>query len=211
MASRTMHYLVGNEVAKHVKIKNWERFIAGNLYPDCVEGPGGRSGRKAESHFVAVERDKKCWSQVARDFSEKYAAHFPQDELYLGYYCHLLTDWVWHDEVYTKLKESYQAMDFLTFSQPLYRDYHRLNEILRAEYGLQYRTVLKFECEIEEVQLELWDDYIRELEEDFREDTGATVAELEVLEYERICLFIEKAITICGKEIEELWQNGLRI
>lgn len=51
MASRVIHYIVGQLAAERISLKNPEDFIFGNLLPDCVDGPGGRKGAKARSHF----------------------------------------------------------------------------------------------------------------------------------------------------------------
>lgn len=43
MASRVIHYIVGLQVAERVKFKTPERFFFGNMLPDCVDSPGGRT------------------------------------------------------------------------------------------------------------------------------------------------------------------------
>lgn len=207
MASRFLHYLVGDSVAKILQIENDERFMVGNLYPDCVSGPGGRKGKKGKSHFVDKVAEEK-WEQAVESateyFCEKYSMHIPEDELYLGYVCHLVADLVWHDEVYVKLKAAYSPIDFSVLSKPLYRDYHRLNEILRKVYDVKYRTLKKIDCDIEEIELELWEGFVLELKNDFEENNGAKTEDLEVLSYEWIKRFVEVAIGRCCEEIREV-------
>lgn len=203
MPSRLIHYLVGNELTKRLEIKDGDRFMAGNLYPDCVEGPGGRSGRKGESHFTPPEKKNKwIWRYYREAFCKKYGNCLKDDELYLGYYCHLLTDIVWREVVIREVREPYRDMEFSVFSKPLYRDYHRLNEILRKEYKMEYKTIPKYPCNIDEVQPELWVEYIQELEEDFCEVTDAKVTDLEILDYGKIRTFVTKAIESCIEEVK---------
>ncbi|MBP3703620.1 MAG: zinc dependent phospholipase C family protein [Lachnospiraceae bacterium] len=204
MASRFLHYLVGDRVAKKLEIEDYERFMTGNLYPDCVRGPGGRKGKKGKSHFADNTPEGK-WT-APEIFRKKYAAHIPEDMLYIGYICHLITDLVWHDEVYIKLKETYHVEDFSILSKPLYRDYHRLNEIMRKEYELNYQPLKKLDCEIEEIELDLWENFSRELEEDFKESTGAKKEDLEVLSYEWIGRFIELSVCKCETMLKAIMQ-----
>ncbi len=202
MASRILHYLVGDRVAKQMGIKDYKRFMTGNLYPDCVSGGGGRSGKKGIAHFVDNRPDlTEKWEDdvevAAERFCRKYNEYVCQDELYLGYVCHLLTDMVWHDEVYVKLKRKCSSVKFSELSQPLYRDYHRLNEILRLENDISYTHLEMIPCDIEEIELELWENFEKELAMDFEERQGAKKEDLEILKYEWIQKFIEDSIKIC--------------
>lgn len=55
---------------------------------------------------------------------------------------------------------------------------------------------------IEEAEKSFWDEYYKELLEDFHEDTGAEKEDLEIMDYDRVVSFIEHAVSVCTEEIE---------
>lgn len=196
MASRLIHYLIGTEILGRVPIENRNRFMAGNLYPDCVDGTGGRRGKKGRSHFWKTGMrgaDKIGWEV----FCHKYQK-FMQDELYQGYFCHLLTDVVWYEEMGQLAPDISKAEKMEMF----YRDYHRLNELLRRDYSLTYSEIFYEECEIEEIEPDFWNTYIQCLGEDFREDTGAEKEDLELLDYDVVTDCIGRAVETCSEKLK---------
>ncbi len=56
MASRLMHYIVGSQVMKRIRLQNTDRFLFGNMLPDCVDGPGGEVGRRSGRIFGSARR-----------------------------------------------------------------------------------------------------------------------------------------------------------
>ncbi len=195
MASRLIHYLIGTEIMKRVPIENKNRFMAGNLYPDCVDGPGGRKGKKGRSHFYKQDGTHGiCWET----FFDKYQSYM-QDELYEGYFCHLLTDILWYKEV-GNLASDISKMKKIEI---MYRDYHRLNELLREDYSLTYSEVVYEECEIEEIEPDFWDTYIQCLREDFMENTGAEKKDLELIDYDAVTSrIINRAVELCSEKLK---------
>lgn len=199
MASRLIHYLIGTEIAKRVPVKNKNRFMAGNLYPDCIDGPGGRKGKKGRSHFWEIGSGSKqeAYRNACENFRDRYCK-FMQDELYVGYFCHLLSDGVWYEGI-GQFAPDIPGMDKAKKMEILYRDYHRLNELLRRDYSLAYTEVFYEKCEIEEIEPDFWETYIQCLREDFKEDTGAKKSDLELLDYDTVIGFISRAIELCQK------------
>lgn len=196
MASRIMHYIVGLCVSERICFENPQRFLFGNMLPDCVDGPAGRRGPKEQSHFW--ERNEEVRGHNWNRFWDKYRA-YQQDELYLGYFCHLVTDAVWGRDVYVPLKEKHGER--LKTVGILYRDYHRMNELLRGKFHPAACEMHWIENEIEEADKSFWNVYWQRLMEDLREDTGAGKEDLELLDYDDIVSFIACAVSVCCDEI----------
>ncbi|MBR2401227.1 MAG: zinc dependent phospholipase C family protein [Lachnospiraceae bacterium] len=132
MPSRMIHYLVAEEVAKQVEIKNRNRFKIGSLCPDM-------SSREDESkhltHFTEILGEKKGLNWL--NFTSKYGEEMKRDDLYLGVLCHLITDGVWlHDVMNMQIRSEVKSREE---RQPLYQkgyaDFHRLNYILKNEFS----------------------------------------------------------------------------
>lgn len=200
MASRVIHYIVGLQIAERVELKTPERFFFGNILPDCVDSPGGRKkgGPKAKSHFWDIREKEHIKGQNWHWFWDKYARH-REDELYLGYMCHLVTDAVWVRDVIVPIKDNKQLQEWTL--EALYRDYHRLNELLREEFHPALPEMNWIENEIEEVDPSVWDWYWQALLDELEENTGAKKEDLERLAYDQLLTFIDKAAAVASEEI----------
>lgn len=193
MPSRMIHYLIAEKVAEQVEIENRNRFKLGSLCPDmsCREDES-----KNRTHYFEVHEGKKGGNWLT--FVSRYADKMKQDELYLGVLCHLITDMVWFHEIMetqirskVKSKEERQAM-----YQKGYEDFHRLNYILRNEFGLVYNLKEDRNVELEGLHQELYDEVMQGLYQDFFEEPAAKKDELEIYTYD-ISL---ECIRLCIKE-----------
>lgn len=207
MASRVIHYIVGLRITEMVKLKTPERFLFGNMLPDCVDSPGGRKkgDPKAESHFWDINEELHIKGQNWNRFWDKYEK-FREDELYLGYVCHLVTDAVWARDIAPIKKKHLQKKH-----EWLYRDYHRLNELLREKFHPVLPEMNWIENEIEEVNQSIWEWYQQALLNELEENTGAKKEELEYITYDRILTFIDTAASVASDEIraKKEKRNGL--
>ena len=191
MPSRMIHYLIAEKVAEQVKMENRNRFVLGSLCPDmsCRE-----DGSKNRTHYLEVHGDKKGGNWLT--FMSRYGDKMKQDELYLGVLCHLITDMIWFHEIMetqirsqVKTGEERQAM-----YQKGYEDFHRLNFILRNEFGLVYHLLEDRNLELEGLHPELYDEVMQGLYRDFFEDPVAEKEELEIYTYDisleciRLCI-----------------------
>lgn len=208
MASRVIHYIVGLKVAETVELKNPDRFLFGNMLPDCVDSPGGRKkgGPKAQSHFWDINEEQHTKGQNWHLFWNKYESHW-EDELYLGYMCHLVTDAVWLRDVVVPTKQKKNLQDWSL--EALYRDYHRLNELLREDFRPVMPEINWLENEIEEADPSIWERYRQEFVDELEEDTGAKKEDLEYIEYDRILRFINTAVTAASGEIRAKREHRL--
>jgi len=197
--SRMIHYLIAEKVAEQVKIENINRFKIGSLCPDmsCRE-----DASKNHTHYLEIHEDKKGGNWLA--FVSRYADKMKQDELYLGVLCHLITDMVWFHEIMetqirskVKSKEERYAM-----YQKGYADFHRLNYILRNEFGLVYNLKEDRNIELDGLHPELYDEVMQGLYQDFVEEPAAEKDELEVYTYDISSECIRLCIEECINAIE---------
>lgn len=205
MASRVIHYIVGQKVTERIHLQDRERFLFGNLLPDCVDGPAGRKGAKASSHFWEVDSLREARGQNWHLFWDKYES-YRKDELYLGYMCHLVTDAIWLRNVIVPLKEANGGCHFHT-TEILYRDYHRLNELLKQDFPAEFLPIKWLGNEIEEADSAFWEIYYQGLLDEWQEDAGVGKEDLELVDYDRICDFIREVVNVAAEEIEAKREN----
>lgn len=205
MPSRMIHYLVAEEVAKQVEIKNRNRFKIGSLCPDM-------SSREDESkhltHFMEILGEKKGLNWL--NFTSKYRKEMKQDDLYLGVLCHLITDGVWfHDVMNTQIRSKVKSREE---RQPLYQkgyaDFHRLNYILKNEFALKHHLEDDRDIELDGLRMDLYDDVVQGLYRDFYMDPIAEKGELEIYNYDISLECIRLCIKECIKAIDAFRKGG---
>ena len=198
MASRTVHYALAILISKKIKIENIDRFIAGELLPDAIEH---NNENHAKTHFkITYNVDKKLID--TKSFLEEYKDLILKDELYLGYYLHLIQDAVYRKFLY--FGEGFVNKRDGTFVKEIHNDYALLNEYLIQKYDL--KTIdnpinLGEICSIYDYR---FSDLLNELEHDFiGRGTGNTVH----LTEEIIDRYINMCVDICCDEINSIRKN----
>ena len=131
MASRIMHLAMGTLLCRKLKINDRDRFLVGMLLPDAVVTGDKKA---AGTHFDRMTDG----SHKVMDFSQFYSEfeeRIQSDELYLGYYLHLIQDCIFRKYIYygLGLLELRGREDFLP---QLYRDYHSVNGYLAKKYNI---------------------------------------------------------------------------
>lgn len=175
MPSRMIHYFIAEQVAKQMPIHNTNRFKIGSLCPDMSLRTDGSKNR---THYFEIHGDKKGGNWLA--FAEKYNGKMKQDDLYLGILCHLITDMIWFHEVMepsirSKVKSKEERQEKYQYG---YKDFHRLNYILRKEFDLRYELKEDRSIELEGLHPELYDEVFDGLFKDFYFEPPATKEEL---------------------------------
>ena len=193
MPSRMIHYLIAEKVAEQVRLVDLNRFKLGSLCPDMSSHEDTSKNR---THYFEICGDKKGGNWMT--FVSQYEGKMKQDDLYLGVLCHLITDMVWfHEIMETQIRSKVQTK---TERQSLYQkgyvDFHRLNYILRKEFNLNYSLEEDRNIELEGLHLELYDEVMQGLYQDFFDDPEAEKDDLEIYTYD-ISL---ECIHLCIKE-----------
>ena len=86
MAQRLIHLLFCEKVMEKIEVKDKNRFVLGNLLPDAYTG---KEIRKATHYVTEMDEGKTAYfgfDQFRKAFSDLILT----DDLYLGYYMHLV-------------------------------------------------------------------------------------------------------------------------
>lgn len=135
MAQRMIHYLLGELISEGIALKDKNRFLLGSIMPDGFTDVSMRD----VTHFVTSfpEKDGRGWvryydfERFRREYKEQMAA----DDLYFGYYMHIVEDDCYRNFIRKDLRLN-------LYSDPasvekLHRDYHLLNSYIRGKYSLK--------------------------------------------------------------------------
>ncbi len=202
MASRIIHLAVSERVAEHFGL-DLGRFNLGNLLPDLHDNT---RESKAVSHFrIARElyEDAKTNEYQYFDydkFLQKYKRKM-HDNLYLGYYCHLITDELWIQNVYIKYMRDKDRKKRIDQQNNYYHDFSRLNQIVKEKYNLRMNVVFE-KAQISEIDDNKTSELKIALENDFK--TKYDDLDLLLFEYEDIINFVEDASNAIIENIENI-------
>lgn len=194
MPSRMIHYVVAEQVKKEVSIRDLNRFKIGSLCPDMSVR---QDDSKLRTHYFDCVGDKKGmnWNRFAYTHKERIF----RDDLYLGVLCHLITDAVWfHDIMNVHIRSTSKTKEerhekYLRG----YEDFHRLNYILKEEFGLEYELQEDRNIELEDLHPELYDEVIGALYQDFYEEAPAAKEELAIYRYDLAEACIKRCVEEC--------------
>ena len=159
MASSMIHIAVANEINKKLK-RNSQQLLIGTIAPDISKHIGEN---KVKSHFL--DNEDGDIPNIDK-FLNKYK-NYLNDDFVLGYYIHLLTDYLWFkyfmteisDNNYiTKLDGTKVKCNGRMLILYLYNDYTNMNIKLIDEYNLDlkifYNELPKFNNIIEEIPMD---------------------------------------------------------
>lgn len=197
MASRIIHLAVTRQIVEKIKVKDSNRLKLGSIMPDAY----------AENRTTHDSHLKISLSDVGKVTYEltKYLALFRDkmqaDDLYLGYYLHLIQDMVYRDFVY---HEHHWNPMIPGNVERLHNDYRIINSYVIKQYHLQNDIVLPDDMEKESV-FDLYPFGIYHLLEELNADFAKEVTgDIFFFSEEMADLFISKAANICLQEIEAL-------
>lgn len=195
MAQRTIHYLFGEVISRHVVLRDKRRFLLGSVLPDAYCDVKDRD----VTHFMVREEHRKYVDFHA--FLEQYYDQIQRDDLYLGYYIHLVEDAFYRNLFHNKYQKVPRSMDEV---KRLHKDYHILNSYIVKKYGLRNEVALDVDLQREifhEIASFRVKEFLQEMDEDFREDiSGETYYITENMVDE----FVEDYLSLAVKEIESI-------
>jgi hypothetical protein len=167
MPQRTIHYLFGEMISNHVKLTDKKRFLLGSIMPDAVEACS-----KNKSHFK-VKTNTLTYIDFEA-FRNQYFDLMRKDDLYLGYYMHLVEDAFYRTFIY---QDRFTMPRTREEVKVLHNDYHILNSYIVRKYNihniLEKDTVLKYEP-IGGIENFLIRDSLNKLADEFSEQTPGT-------------------------------------
>jgi len=126
MASSIIHLAVTNELIKHHAFKDENRLKFGAILPDAGKGKAGHVNK-----FI-WGRNKKSYD--FEFFRNKFGELMRQDDLYLGYYLHLVQDICYRHFVYDKYHWNPMIPGNV---EKLHKDYSIINFYVAEKYNLK--------------------------------------------------------------------------
>lgn len=206
MAQYTLHLAMAKLIAEKVNIKNENRFALGQVLPDAVCDRENRD----KSHYIVSLDNGKSVAYDFEQFASTYNERIINDELYLGYYMHLVEDAFYRKLLY----RDYGLRDVGRYPEKvavLHNDYHLINRYLVGKYRLKNELIIPGDFEREEIyriagfgDLEI---YMKERQQDFHESiAGTTVYFTEDMADE----YIEKYLSPCVEEIRAV-RSGKKV
>ena len=140
MASWMAHLRVADKLLDNIGGLSQKHFIVGNIAPDSGEPVNGDwNVFKPSTNVSHWKLEGIPRSERAEKFKEKHLAVINQtDEMafYLGYYAHLLTDYIWSRDIFLLQKEQY-ASEFEKdpeFIWQIKRDMYDLDHLYYKEH-----------------------------------------------------------------------------
>jgi len=194
MAQRTIHYLFGELISRDVPLSDKKRFILGSILPDAIE-----TANRNTSHFKVETPTHKYFDFEA--FRNQYSAQILQDDLYLGYYMHLVEDAFYRGFFYNGTYIMPRTREEVP---SLHRDYHILNAYIVQKYQLQNCLDQTFSIKgtpLSELTTFYVDDFLAEFSHDFTEQTQGKTA---YITEQMLDQFVEDFIPLAIQEVKHI-------
>lgn len=197
MGSRMIHLAMSKVIEEKAEINDMASFRVGTILPDAVAEP------RDVSHYKEIFYNGKNKMINFPKFREQFYNRIRSDDLYLGYYIHLV-----QDAMYRKFL--YGERDYVTkgsredAARDMYNDFHITNLFLIKAYGIEKSMVSPdalLKRNIEEKYLIPMLKFLKEAETDFEiRDWGKTVYLTEEMAKE----FVDRYSILCIDEINSL-------
>ncbi|WP_337101241.1 hypothetical protein [Paenibacillus sp. YIM B09110] len=191
MGSRVMHYCIQSLLSERLDI-NDPQFFLGGIAPDANKPPGGP---KIESHFLLTGADGIVKSDL-RAFRQKYMSE-QQLPFYLGYYCHLISDEVWVEDIYYPKIKYLPQPEKKRAQESYYRDFVRLNGMLIDHYGLVLQKLDVAPVDIDEIDYRMLPMLVDDLYGDFERKDETMDQQLELLTFDEVIVSLERSVAVC--------------
>ena len=201
MGSRIMHLAIGNKLKDLIDIKDYNRFNIGCILPDAntIE-----ANSRSNSHYKVriCNGEKKTYdlNKFRIDFQDKILV----DDLYLGYYMHLVQDVLYRKFIY----DTYKWNPYISENvNKLHNDYALLNSYIIEKYNIENNLTMPKNFNNESInKIHSFDVklLLNELKFDFNlYDTGSIFFFTKEMAEE----YIDSAVQVCADELNLLKEN----
>ena len=194
MAQRMIHYAIAKKLTETGYIKDEYRFCLGSIIPDSNDRTGEEYNRV---HYILKEGTKKTFD-FTRFFKENKKLVLEND-MYLGYYIHLITDVIYRNFLYD-VKGLRNRRQEENFTEKLHSDYHNLNYIVKTEYSLE-KLVVDTQDVPKEFGLSKIDELQDRLDEEFKDEH---VSDLNYITSDILKEFMEYILPILKTEVKNI-------
>lgn len=129
MACASIHLAIAKEYIKRHSGLNKEQVFAGTLYPDSVEDD-------TKTHYTLQNRGMDILSHVQGkvDLYAFLKENEPLDDFSLGWFLHLVTDYLFFQECFSK--QYFNNLTYQRFCKELYHAYSCLNLYIEEKYNI---------------------------------------------------------------------------
>lgn len=187
MAQRTVHYLFGEIISEHIALTDKERFLLDSVLPDAS------AGERDRAHFK-VKTDMKAWFDLD-EYRNRFFDLMQRDDLYLGYYMHLVEDAFYRCFFYQNRFARPSCPEEVRL---LHQDYHILNSHVVQKYGIHNILTGAYDLAgeaLSEIAVFRVSDFLKEMAGDFTESTqGTTVFLTEAMLDEFVQTYVPLAL-----------------
>ena len=199
MASSMIHLAVIAELTKQYEFSDVDRLKFGVILPDAGKGKAGYV------HKYIWGRNKKSYD--FEFFRSRFGELMKTDDLYLGYYLHLVQDICFRHFVYDKYLWNPMIPGNV---EKLHKDYAIINAYAAKKYNLKNDIAVPAGFDTEEINSLCTFDVnglMKSMEEYFGEEDG----EIFFFTKEMTDEYISEAAELCSKELEALRSGGVLI
>jgi len=182
MPSIASHFVVAKLVSKYLHISS-DEFYKGNILPDIIDREN--SHLKVQGAYYDVPNIKYFYNNL----------NF-QNDLELGYLCHLMLDKYFLEEYLPLNIKNYQEVDpFL--SKKMYNDYTKINYLLVKEFDLDVDYINRIMYDINNVD-------VKKVKSNLDNINNKNCSyELECLELDKYILFLKEVSIKITKTLKE--------
>lgn len=200
MASRIIHLAITNELIKTYEFVDIERLRFGTIIPDATYN----RQENFLSHFKMKIGDQTERTYNLTKYRDLFFDTMKVDDLYLGYYLHLIQDLLYRHFVYDKYHWDSKPEGNV---ERLHDDYRQINAYVISKYNLQKNIYVPTNFANEKInEIAVFDpmQFLKEFKMDF-----------EPIEYKKRFFFtdsmvdeyIQWSVNGCEKELDKL-RNG---
>lgn len=208
LASRIIHYAITKYIAEIIKIKDINRLYLGSILPDAynLDTYNTASTTAQNSHYKETICNGTLKTYNLTKFRNQFINKMKEDDLYLGYYLHLVQDIIYRQFVY----DDYKWNPTITGNvSKLHNDYHLINTYVIKKYELKNSIYIP-EKFLEEEIFSIYPFGIEQLLHDLKEDfihysEGNIFFFTEKMADE----YIKRASHICLQEVAAIKSGGV--
>jgi hypothetical protein len=207
MGSLMMHYCISNQISTNLQV-NKNRFLMGMLSTDICHL---ENVPKNKSHFMSVD-DNGIRYVNYYDFYNKYKHKF-DDHYFLGYFCHLISDDIWHNLIPNVKINSLPLDEKSTLKVKYLNDLFKLNSVIANCYkleniipnisNLEITDVVK-SVEIDEINMKLLPDILCQATQYFEVSPKISNKELELFSADEINEYIDNAVCVSLEQLAKI-------
>lgn len=197
MASSIVHLAITNELAKRIAFTDTNRLKFGAIVVDA--GVGGNQNGRSHLKVVVLGGEKKTYDLDR--FRTLFGKRMLSDDLYMGYYLHLVQDSLYRKYVYGRYHWNPMIPGNV---ERLHKDYQVINQYVINKYQLKNDIVVPDGFDTEDLnQISLFDTskLMNDLDRYF-----LPVEDEEILFFTREMTdeFIGESIQYCAEEVERI-------